>query len=55
VYQYVVPGPVFRRPAQCDLLVPFFRARKFRIDIDDDTAVIEFNMVDALSDEKLRL
>ena len=55
MHQHVVPGLVFRWTAQCNLPVPFLAALETGIDIDNDAAVVEFPVMDELSNEKQRL
>ena len=51
--QHVIPGPVFWRPTLRYLLVPLVAAGEFGVHIDDDTAVVELVVSDALADKEL--
>ena len=50
--QYVVPGFVLRRAAQCNLLIPFFGSRELSIDIDNNAPIVEFDMMYELADKE---
>jgi len=50
--QYVVPGFVLWRAAQCNLLIPFFGTRELSIDIDNNAPIVEFDMMYELADKE---
>ena len=52
VHQNVVPGTVLRRAGAGDPLVPLLAALERRIDVEDDAAVVEPDVVDDLADEE---
>lgn len=51
--QHVIPGPVFWRPTLRYFLVPLVAAGELGIHIDDDTAIVELVVSDALADKEL--
>ncbi len=53
VNQDMVPGLVLRGAASGHVLIPFFRALKGCIDIDDDPAIIEEKVMNELTNGKL--
>lgn len=53
VYQYVIPGLILGRLGTGDLLIPLLTALKYRIDVNNNAAVIKELVLDQLSDVKL--
>ncbi len=47
--QDMIPGPVARRPGQCLTVVPIVAGLTGRVDVDDDTPVVEELVPDRLS------
>jgi hypothetical protein len=55
MYLHVIPGFVLWRPAQGNLLVPFFSAAEFGINIDNDAAIVKFIVMNQLTDKEMWL
>ena len=51
--QHVIPGPVFWRPTLRYFPVPLVGTGELGVHIDDDTAVVELVVPDALADKEL--
>jgi len=54
INQYAVPGLVFGRSRLGDGVIPIFTAGKERINVDNDSTIVEKPMVDGLADREGR-
>ena len=54
VHEYVVPGCVFWRPRAGDLLVPVLTPLEGCVDVEDDTPIVETEVVNEVADPEAR-
>jgi len=52
IRQYVVPWLVLRRTRRSHLVIPFLTGLKDRIDVDNNTTIVEHAVMDELSNPK---
>jgi len=54
MYQYVIPGLVFRRARSGDRFIPLLCRLERRIDVDDHAAIVEQPVMNQLTDGEFR-
>lgn len=52
VNEHVIPRPVFRRSRPRDILVPLIREHELRVNIDDDTTIVEQLVMHQVTDRE---